>query len=63
VQPGEHVRAGEVVARVNGVALHSPRAGLVLTARQARDVEPESPVCEIAVVAEQPSARANTFDE
>jgi hypothetical protein len=62
-QPGEHVRAGEVVARVNGVALHSPRAGLVLTARHARDVEPESPVCEIAVVVEQPSARANTFEE
>ena len=55
--PGHNVRAGEVIARVEGEAVHSPKAGLVLTASHQKSVTSGGGVCEIASVVEQANGR------
>lgn len=55
--PGHTVRAGEIVARVEGEAVHSPKAGLVLTASHQRAVREGGSVVEVASVVEQSNGR------
>ena len=64
VQPGTIVRAGEVLARIEGGEnIQSPRAGLVLAVTSERQIEVGAPVCELALIVEPTNGNGKEYDD